>query len=277
MSFTPSLVSTSAALETTATTASTTSTTGALISAGGLGVAKDAFIAGNIIASGGTYNTDLTAVSTGGLNIWQGLFLVKMDGYGIQATEDAGDATLNLNKLGGDISIGATTSADLIVNGTGRFNDLTDGKFPYHVSDAAGLADSPLSTDGTDVTATGKVNATNIKQSIVVACSDETTALTTGTSKLTFRMPYAMTLTEVRASATTAPVGSTLTVDINDGGTSIMTTHKLDILTTATIDDETVTLTDTALADKAIITIDIVTVGSTTAGAGLKVYLIGTL
>ena len=30
---------------------------------------------------------------------------------------------------------------------------------------------------------------------IVVACSDETTALTTGTSKVTFRMPYAMTVT----------------------------------------------------------------------------------
>ena len=41
-------------------------------------------------------------------------------------------------------------------------------------------------------------NLTNV-QSIIVAASDETTALTTGTAKVTFRMPYAFTLTSVRA------------------------------------------------------------------------------
>lgn len=112
-------------------------------------------------------------------------------------------------------------------------------------------------------------------ESMMFAVSDETTALTTGTAKLTFRMPYAFTLTEVRTSVTTAPTDATLIVDINDGGTSIMTTDKLDILTTATIDDGTVALTDTALADKAVITIDIDQIGSSVAGAGLKVYFIG--
>ncbi|MCP4089606.1 MAG: hypothetical protein GY746_07415, partial [Gammaproteobacteria bacterium] len=110
---------------------------------------------------------------------------------------------------------------------------------------------------------------------IILACSDETSDLTTGTAKLTYRMPYAFTLSEVKSSVTTAPVGATLTVDINDGGTSIMTTNKLDILTTATIDDGTATLTDTAIAEDAIVTVDIDTVGSGTAGAGLKVTLIG--
>jgi hypothetical protein len=37
-------------------------------------------------------------------------------------------------------------------------------------------------------------------ETFILACSDETTALTTGTSKVTFRMPYAFTVTEVRAS-----------------------------------------------------------------------------
>ena len=32
-------------------------------------------------------------------------------------------------------------------------------------------------------------------QSFVIACSDESTALTTGTAKVSFRMPYAFTLT----------------------------------------------------------------------------------
>ena len=113
---------------------------------------------------------------------------------------------------------------------------------------------------------------------IIIAASDETTALTTGTAKATFRMPYAMTLTGVRASVTTAPTGSTLTVDINDGGTTILST-KLTIDATEKTSTTAATpavISDTALADDAEITIDIDSVGSTIAGAGLKVTLIGT-
>lgn len=109
------------------------------------------------------------------------------------------------------------------------------------------------------------------------ACSDETTALTTGTAKLTFRMPHAMTLTSVRASVTTAPTDATLTVDINEGGVSILST-KLTIDATEKTSTTAATpavISDTALADDAEITIDIDQVGSTVAGAGLKVWLIG--
>lgn len=116
-------------------------------------------------------------------------------------------------------------------------------------------------------------------QCIAVACSDETTALTTGTAKVTFRMPYAFTLTAVRASVTTAPTGSVLTVDINESGSSILST-KLTIdatektsVTAAT--PPVITDSPSGLANDAEITIDIDTVGSTVAGAGLKVYLIG--
>ena len=117
----------------------------------------------------------------------------------------------------------------------------------------------------------------NVKQSFIIACSDETTALTTGTAKATFRMPYAFTLTAVRASVTTAPTGSVLTVDINEGGTSILST-KLTIDATEKTSTTAATaavISDTSLADDAEITIDIDGVGSTVAGAGLKVTLIG--
>jgi hypothetical protein len=112
---------------------------------------------------------------------------------------------------------------------------------------------------------------------IGIACSDETTALTTGAAKATFRMPYAMTLSEVRASVTTAPTGSVLTVDINETGTTILST-KITIDATEKTSETAATapvISDTALADDAEITIDIDTVGSTVAGAGLKVWLIG--
>ena len=115
-------------------------------------------------------------------------------------------------------------------------------------------------------------------QCIPVAVSDETTALTTGTAKVTFRMPYAFTLTEVRASVTTAPTGAVLTVDINESGVSILST-KITIDATEQTSTTAATppvISDSSLADDAEITIDIDTVGSTIAGAGLKVYLIGT-
>jgi len=116
------------------------------------------------------------------------------------------------------------------------------------------------------------------KTEIGFALSDETTDLTTGTAKLTFRMPFAMTLTDVRANVTTAPTGSVLTVDINEGGTTILST-KLTIDATektSTTAATALVISDSVLADDAEITVDIDTVGSTVAGKGLKIWLIGT-
>lgn len=115
-----------------------------------------------------------------------------------------------------------------------------------------------------------------VTESFIIAASDETTDLATGTAKATFRMPYAFTLTAVRASVTTAPAGSAITVGINQNGTSILSTDitiadgsKTSVGGTAPV------ISTSALADDAEITIDIDTIGSSTAGTGLKVTLIG--
>jgi len=117
----------------------------------------------------------------------------------------------------------------------------------------------------------------NPTQSLIIACSDEETALATGTNECTFRMPYAFTLTAVRASVTTSPTGSVLTVDINESGSTILST-KITIDAgekTSTTAATPPVISDTSLADDAQITIDIDTVGSTVSGSGLKVTLIG--
>mgnify|MGYP003647167008 FL=1 len=108
--------------------------------------------------------------------------------------------------------------------------------------------------------------------------SNEEADLVVGEAKLTFRMPYAMTLTAVRASVTTAPTGAGITVDVNDGASSIFSTlltiadgSKTSVGGTASV------ISDTALADDAEITVDITTIGSTVPGTGLKIWLIGTL
>lgn len=114
---------------------------------------------------------------------------------------------------------------------------------------------------------------------MLLSVTDETTNITAGVAKITFRMPYAMTLTSIpRGSLSTVQsAGSLLTVDINEGGASILSTK----LTWDNSESSTSTaatpavLSDTAMADNAEITVDIDTVG--TAGArGMKLQLIGT-
>jgi len=107
---------------------------------------------------------------------------------------------------------------------------------------------------------------------------DETTAQTTGTAKWSFRMPVAMTVTRVYACVSTAPTDAAFIVDINDGGTTILST-KITIDATKFTNDQSGTppvISDDTLAEGALVTIDIDQIGSTVAGAGLKVWLIGT-
>lgn len=112
---------------------------------------------------------------------------------------------------------------------------------------------------------------------IQAAVSDETTALTTGTSKITFRAPYAMYVTDVRASLSTAQTsGTILTVDINEAGSTIIST-KLTIDNTEKTSTTAVAapvISDAFIADDAEITVDIDQIGDGTA-KGLKITIIG--
>lgn len=133
-----------------------------------------------------------------------------------------------------------------------------------------------LSTLST-ITASLISDPTNVKsiESLIIAVGDESSVITTGTAKVTFRMPYAFTLTAVRASLTTVSSSGTPTVDINENGSTILST-KLTIDAsekTSTTATTAAVISDTSLADDAEITIDIDVAG--TGAAGLKVYLIG--
>ena len=121
------------------------------------------------------------------------------------------------------------------------------------------------------------VAANSFNEVILLACSDETTDLTTGVGKVTFRCPFAFTITGVSASVSTAPVGSTIICDINETGTTILST-KLSIDAsekTSTTAASAAVVSDTTIAADAEITVDIDQIGSSTAGKGLKVKLDG--
>jgi hypothetical protein len=105
---------------------------------------------------------------------------------------------------------------------------------------------------------------------------DETTAITTGTAKLTFRMPFAMEVSRVRASLGTASSSGAPVVDINRNGTSILSTKisiDQDEKTSLTAATQPV-ISDDLLDDDEQVSIDIDTAG--TGAAGLKITILGT-
>lgn len=119
-------------------------------------------------------------------------------------------------------------------------------------------------------------NGTNAAFQLGFAASDETTDLTTGTSKVTLRAPSAATITAVRASINTVSSSGIVTVDINLSGVSMLSTKlTIDVgektSTTAAVQP---VISDSSLADDEEITVDIDISG--TGAKGLKIWLLGT-
>lgn len=173
----------------------------------------------------------------------------------VEAGSSSGDVTASGLTMNTDRILGRTTAS------SGAIEELTAGT-------GLTLASGSLSVNQTAVKPT---------ESLVIACSDESTAISTTGTKITFRMPYAFTLTDVRASVGSACTTGTFTVDINEGGTTILST-KLTIDATEETSTTAATaavISDSALADDAEITIDVDDAGDSTA-TGLKVTLIGT-
>lgn len=109
-----------------------------------------------------------------------------------------------------------------------------------------------------------------------LALSDETTVITTGNGKLTFRMPYACKFTKIpRINVNTASSSGLVTVDIKKNGTSIFST-----LLTIDANEKTsvtaltpcvLTTNPTTFSDDDEITFDITVAG--TGAKGLKATL----
>lgn len=110
--------------------------------------------------------------------------------------------------------------------------------------------------------------------SMTIALSDETTTITTGTAKVTFRVPYAITLYQLpRASLATASSSGNPAIDINKNGASIFsTTLTIDANEKTSVTAATsAVLSTTTFADDDEVTMDIDTAG--TGAKGLKVTL----
>ena len=184
----------------------------------------------------------------------------------------AGDAIVT-----GGLTMGAGANEFTITESSDDItlaNTVNDKDIDISVKNGDGTAKRAKFTADTH---SGEIILAGVEEVIIVALSDETTNLATGTAKASFHMPYAMTLSKVKASVNTAPTGSVLTVDINEAGTTILST-KLTIDAGEFTSDTAATaavISDAALADNALITFDIDGVGSSATGKGLKVTLYG--
>lgn len=258
----------------------------------------------------GAINSSVTSISVASVSGFPGSFPYTLIIDQDQVTEEivtvtaASGTTLTVTR-GADGTSAVAHDAGAAVNHgvsardfdepNAHVNDTTTDVHPQYVRNSlfaakaqilsATAASTPaalsVGANGTRLTA-DSAEATGLKWAadpvvLAVAVSDETTALTTGTAKVTFRMPFAMTVTAVRASLTTASTSGNPTFDINEGGTSILGANKLSIDAnekTSTTAATATSISDSALADDAEITIDIDTAG--TGAKGAKVYLIGT-
>lgn len=179
---------------------------------------------------------------------------------------------------GSTLNIGAGGTLGTLAFQSGTFSGTSSGTNTGDQSSVTGNAGTAtaLATDRTidGVSFNGTANI-KLPEVIQIQCSDLATDIEAGTTKATFRMPFAGTLTAVRASVLTAPTGSTILIDINESGTTVLSTKLMidageNTSTTATTP---YVISDTALADDAEITIDFDQVGSSTPGKGVVVTL----
>ncbi|AWR86266.1 hypothetical protein [Meiothermus taiwanensis] len=192
-----------------------------------------------------------------------------------RATWSTGQSTINLPWTPrGDVAVFVVAKAEFLVEGGGNDYTVAGAVLTLTAAGQAKLANNDvLLIVGAESASGGSLNSI---QSFVIAASDETSNLTTGTAKVTFRMPYAFTPTAVRASLSTASSSGPVVVDIRKNGASIMGSNKLSIddnERTSTTAATQPNLVDTNLGDDAEISIDITSAG--TGAKGLKVTLIG--
>jgi len=155
-------------------------------------------------------------------------------------------------------------------------NNLSEDATPQLGGDLDVVTHKIVSTDNRDIAiepnGTGRV--TGVYRYIEIRLLEATTDHTVATVGGEFRVPRAMTIKNVGAYVDTAGVTGTATIDINEAGTTILST-KITI-DTAEKTSETAAaapvISDSAIAADAILTFDIDVI-QTTAAKGLVVWM----
>lgn len=213
-------------------------------------------------ATGLTIGDVYNLLDTGANYAWTGTVWDKLgDTVDISGKENTSNKT--------DVITGNEASSSLYSSIKGIVDWITDTK----IRSILGISTLSGSNTGDETTATLK---TKIFEELAYACSDETSNLTVG-NLISFRVPFAMTLSEVRISLNDAPTVSSVVVDVKESGTSIFSTLlSIDAseLTSVTAAVPAV-ISDVNLADDALLTVSTTQIGSGNTGKGLKIVFKG--
>ena len=125
------------------------------------------------------------------------------------------------------------------------------------------------------------VSATKVEIGIALSAETGDNTASSTVPKVSFRAPFAMTITSLRCSLTKSATGAVFIVDVHLSGTTVMTTNKLSVDAselTSTTAATAHTLTTTSVSDDALLELFIDQVGTTAGntGEGVKVWIIGT-
>jgi len=170
------------------------------------------------------------------------------------------------------------TTESWVTLSTGDTVLTTQGDILYE--DASGLQRLGAGTAGKFLTTQGTSSNptyTNPTLSFIVSLTAEDGDATVADDLAQIRMPFAFELQDVRAFCNTAPTGADLQFDIEEAGSSILSTLiEIDATEkTSTTAGTPPVISDSTLADDAIISFNCDQIGSTLAGAGIKLVLIG--
>lgn len=188
------------------------------------------------------------------------------------AREDA-DATLtqSINQVASDLTDNLTDFSNQLSAITSDLDAHTSNiSNPHGVTKTqVGLGNVDNTSDANKPISTATQTALDLKDSYTeyfyIAFSDPTTAIAAGTNKAYFDVPATFIVTEVAATVFTAQSsGSILTIDINEGVTSILST-KITLDNNETSSATALTapvISDSSIAANARITIDVDQVGT---------------
>lgn len=175
-----------------------------------------------------------------------------------------------------------TPASGVATNLTGTAASLTAG----NVTTNANLTGDVTSSGNATTIASGAVDIGMVSvaaktEMIAIALGDESTVLaaaSTSVPVVTYHMPYAFTLTNVKVGCTVAGTGAALlTVDVHEAGTTVLST-KVTVDASEKTSGTAATamvISDSALAADSLIEVFVDLIDTDNVAAGVKVYLIG--
>lgn len=183
---------------------------------------------------------------------------------------------------GANITLSTGANGGITITGTGGSGGATNELFVNGVSitgaNLTNTAGITWSVNGTNVSAALNITTNNVVKgrfpAMWFAVLDDNTTVTAGAIKKTIRAPCAFTVGVIRASVVTASSSGVVTIDINESGSTILSTK----LTIDASEKTSVTaatpyvVSDSSIADDAEITIDIDTAGTDAAGLIIEIY-----